>query len=282
MYGKKSFDKRYLVVIILLVVAILLASISVSLDKERNLSVPEQLVKDGGLFVQNIFSAPVNFVKSKINIAKEKNEIYENYKELQDKQESIEMLEAERDNLKEEVNDLKKELELQTVLSDRYSLTATVLNRNMNYWYDEITIDKGSKNGIEKNMAVINSDGLVGYITNVSKNNSKVKLISNESSLDKISVKVKTKDKYVYGLISGYDKTKNTFTVEGISENTEIEKGAAVVTTGMGDIFPSGILIGTVDDFTKDNFDLTKMLEVKSSVDFGKINYVTVLKRNKE
>jgi len=116
----------------------------------------------------------------------------------------------------------------------------------------------------------------------VSKSNSKVKLISNESSIDKISVKVKTADKYVYGLISGYNKAKNTFIVEGISENTEIESGADVVTTGMGDIFPSGILIGTVDTFTKDNFDLTKMLEVKSSVDFGKINYVTVLKRDKK
>lgn len=282
MYGRKSFDKRYLVVVILLVVSLLLVVVSVSLDKERNLSAPEQFIKDSGLFIQNIFSAPVNFVKSKINVAREKNEIYEEYKELQDKIESIEMLEAERDNLKEEVEHLKKELELKNILSDRYSLTATVINRNMNYWYDEVTIDKGSKNGVLKNMGVVNSDGLVGYITNVSKNNSKVKLISNESSIDKISVKVKTKDKYVYGLISGYDKNKNTFTVEGISENTEIEKGAAVVTTGMGDIFPSGILIGTVDDFTKDNFDLTKMLEVKSSVDFGKINYVTVLKRDKE
>lgn len=280
MYGKKSFDKRYLFIIVLLVVSLLLVVIAVSLNKERNLSAPEQFVKDSVLFVSDIFAYPVNFVKDKVLEAKEKNAVYEKYKELKGKEANIEELEAEVDNLKEEVNDLKKQLNLNHTLSESFYLNATVINRDIGYWYDEVTIDKGSKNGIKKNMAVINSDGLVGMITKVSKSNSTVKLISNESSLDKISVKIKTKDKYVYGLISGYESKTNTFVVEGISENTEIEKGAAVVTTGMGDIFPSGILVGKVSNFTKDNFDLTKVVEVKSSVDFGKINYVTVLKRD--
>ncbi len=280
MYGKKSFDKRYLFIVILLIVSLLLVVIAVSLNKERNLSAPEQFVKDSAIFIGNVISAPVKFVKEKLEEAKEKNDIYEKYKKLQTKEKNIKSMEAEIDNLKEEVSDLKKTLDLNHTLSDSFYLNATVVNRNMGYWYDEITIDKGSSNGIKKNMAVINSEGLIGSISKVSKFNSTVKLISNESSLDKISVKIKTEDKYVYGLISSYKSKNNTFIVEGISENTKIEKGADVVTTGMGDTFPSGILIGTVKDFTKDNFDLTKVVEVKSSVNFGKINYVTVLKRN--
>ena len=280
MYGKKSFDKRYLFIIVLLVVSLLLVVISVSLNKDRDLSAPEQFIKDSTLFVEKIFSAPVNFIKDKILEAKEKNELYEKYKELKSKEKNVDQLSAEVDNLKEEVADLKKQLDLNHTLSESFYLNATVINRNMGYWYDEVTIDKGSKNGIKKDMAVVNSEGLVGKISKVSKNHSTVKLISNEASIDKISVKIKTKEKYVYGLISSYNAKTNTFVVEGISENTEIDENADVVTTGMGDIFPSGILVGKVSGFTKDNFDLTKMVKVKSSVDFGKINYVTILKRN--
>lgn len=279
MYRKKEFDKRYLFLIILLIVALLLIVVSVSLNKSRKLSMPEQLVKDSVLFVGNIFSTPVNFIKNKLMENREKNDLYEKYKKLKAKEKNTDQLTAEVDNLKEEIKDLKKQLELKNTLSSSFYLNATILNRNMGHWYDEITIDKGTKNGVKKNMAVINSEGLIGTIVKVSRHNSVVKLISSNSSLDKISVKIKTKEKFVYGLISGYEEKTNSFTLEGISENTEIEPGSNVVTTGMGDIFPSGILVGKVSGFTKDNFDLTKMVTVKSAVDFGKINYVTVLKR---
>ena len=86
-------------------------------------------------------------------------------------------------------------------------------------------------------------------------------------------------DDYVYGLISMYDSNSNTYTVEGISENVDISKGADVVTTGMGTVFPSGLMIGKVKDVTTDNFDLSKVVEVEASVDFDDLDYVTVLKR---
>ena len=53
-----------------------------------------------------------------------------------------------------------------------------------------------------------------------------------------------------------------------------------VTTTGMGDIFPSGILIGTVKRVSTDNFDLARTVEVEPYVDFDDINYVTILKRS--
>ena len=55
-----------------------------------------------------------------------------------------------------------------------------------------------------------------------------------------------------------------------------------MVTTGMGDMFPSGIQVGKVTKVTTDNFDLSKVVEVEASVDFDDIDYVTVLKRESE
>ena len=128
-------------------------------------------------------------------------------------------------------------------------------------------------------MAVVNNSGLLGQITSVSNYYSTVKLLANENMSDKISVKISVGDQYVYGLISQYSSKNNTYTVEGISENIDIPKGAEVVTTGMGDTFPSGLLVGHVKRVTTDNFDLSKVAIVESSVDFDDIDYVSVLKR---
>ena len=279
MYKNKEFDKRYLLIIIILIISLLLVILSVALKKDRDLNFAEKIVKDTGTFVINILSAPVDFVNDKIAETKEKNDIYNKYKKLKSKEKQMDSLIAETNNLKKEVKNLKAALNLNTTLSDKVYKNATVVNRNIDYWYDEITIDKGKKNGIEKNMAVINSEGLIGTITKVSNYTSTIKLLSSKNLGDKISVKINIGDSYVYGLISKYNSKKNTYTVEGISENVEISKGAEVVTTGMGDTFPSGLLLGHVKKISTDNFDLSKVAVVTSSVDFDKIEYVAVLRR---
>jgi len=279
MYRKKEFEKRYLLIIVIVVIAILLVVLSVALKKDRNLSVPEKIIKDSGTFIVNVVSSPLNFIKEKLRENKEKNDIYEKYKELKQKEEKIKSIEAENNNLQEEVNKLKDTLELNTVLSDKVYKNATIVNRNIDYWYDEVTIDKGKKNGIKKDMAVINNDGLIGKITTVSNYYSTVKLLANENMSDKISVKIKIGDEYAYGLISKYNAKNNSYTVEGIGESLKIPKGSEVVTTGMGDIFPSGLLVGYVKKVTTDNFDLSKVAVVESSVDFNDLDYVSVLKR---
>lgn len=279
MYQNRKFDKRYLLILIIIILAILLIVLSVSLNKDRDLSIPEQIVKDAGTLALKVVQTPVTFVKNLVTETNEKNNIYEKYKELKNKEEQIDRVVAENENLTEEIRTLKKQLELNTLLSDMVYKNATIIHRNIGYWYNEVTIDKGRKDGIEKGMAVINNEGLVGTVTKTSNSNSTVKLLSNENMSDKISVKISINDTYVYGLISSYDDKTNTYTVEGISENTPIPEGATVVTTGMGNDFPSGLLVGTVTKVTTDHFDLSKVAEVESAVDFDKLDYLTILKR---
>lgn len=278
MYKKKEFEKRYLIIIVIVAIALLLVILSVALKKDRNLNPVEKFVKDTGTFVVNVIASPVNFVKDKMRESHEKNDIYKKYKELKNEKDQIDSLKASSDNLKDEVKKLKKQLELKTILSDKVYKNATIINRNIDYWYDEVTIDKGKKDGITKNMAVINSEGLVGKVSKVSNHVSTIKLLANENTRDKVSVKIKIDDGYIYGLISKYNSKDNTYIVEGISENMEIPTGADVVTTGMGD-FPSGLLIGHVKNFTTDNFDLSRVAVVESSVNFDNLDYVTILKR---
>ena len=278
MYRRK-FDRRYLFILAVIAIALVLVVLAFSLQKDRDLNPIEKVAKDTMTVVIKVVSMPFNFVHDSIEAIAEKDNIYEKYKELKNKEEQIDSVISQNDNLKSEVDKLKETLELNTVLSDKVFLNATVVTRNIGYWYEEITIDKGKKNGIEKDMAVVTPKGLIGKVTKVSNYSSTVELLSNDHMSDKISVKIKTKDDYVYGLISTYDSKTNTYTVEGISENEEILEGADVVTTGMGTVFPSGLMIGKVKKVTTDNFDLSKVVQVEASANFDDLDYVTVLKR---
>lgn len=158
-------------------------------------------------------------------------------------------------------------------------MNATVVSRNVGFWYNTITIDKGTYNGVEKDMVVINSKGLIGKIIKTSTFTSDVRLITTSDTNNKISVHISNGDYDLYGLINSYDYNDNYLEVEGISNTKDVRVGDYVYTSGLGGIFPSGILVGTVSEISTDSYDLAKIIKVKPSSDFTDINYVSILKR---
>ena len=80
-------------------------------------------------------------------------------------------------------------------------------------------------------------------------------------------------------LNNSYDYNDNYLEVEGISNTKDVRVGDYVYTSGLGGIFPSGILVGTVSEISTDSYDLAKIIKVKPSSDFTDINYVSILKR---
>ena len=282
MYNKKRMPVRYIILIILVIVVIFLAIIFKVVNEERGLSPIEQTVKDTGLFINKIIYAPIDFFSSKIREAKEKNNVYDKYKKLQKRVAEVDLLQAKHDELERELKDMKKTLELNNTLSNDSYLNATVINRNIGLWYNTITIDKGSYNGVKVDMPVIVSEGLIGKIVSTSTFNSTVKLLTNEDRSNKISIKIKVNDEYIYGLLTGYNLKNNTFIIEGIEGNSDIPIESMVTTTGLGNNFPSGIVVGKVKSIATDNFDLAKIVEIKSSVDFNDLSFVTILKRGED
>lgn len=265
---KKKNDKKK-IIILLSILLIILVSLVIMIDDNRKLTSVEKFIKDSVMTISNFVSTP--FLSIKKNFFSEKKENY-----------NIALDELETKGLNSEIlyenKQLKELLELNNTLSEREYINATVINRNVAYWFNEITINKGSKAGIKEGMAVINSKGLIGKIIKVSNYTSVVKLLTDDNMTNKISVKIEYEDRFVYGLLSNYDDGK--FIIDGISNNIDIADNAKVLTSGLTDLFPSGILIGYVTEITSDNFDLAKTLKVKSDIDFNDIYYVTVLSRN--
>lgn len=182
-------------------------------------------------------------------------------------------------SLEEEITELKKTLELNKTMSEFDVVNSTIINRNNSYWFNTITIDKGSNSSIKKDMAVITRDGLVGRISKVYSNTSEVKLITLKDSDNKVSVTIKNNDKDVFGVLSGYDIEKNLLIVEEVLKNSFVEVGDVVVTSGLGGVFPNGIYIGEVKSVTNLN-NLTQTLYVETKLNFNDFHYVSVLRSN--
>ena len=274
---KKS--KAKVIIILIVVFALLLGITSYTIDDDKELNFFEKAIKDTTTFISKIFYTPIKFVKDEIDIHNEKEDLYKKYTDLKEKVEKTDLYYAEIKELQKEVADLKSTLDLNATLSEYTYINATVVNRNVGYWYNNIVIDKGERNGVKKGDAVITPKGLIGRVTSVSNFSSTVKLLTSDEISNKISVKVDSNGEFLYGLLTGYDEELNVYKIEGITHSDNIKEGDLVTTTGLTDYFPSGILIGSVSKVVKDEYDLNSIVEVTPSADFKNISIVTILNR---
>ena len=148
MYEKKKINKKYIILIAVFVVAFVLGITNAIIMNKENLSPFEKSIKDATLAVSKIIYKPVEFFKNKIEEYQDKQNLYEKYQELEKKVKETDLIQSEKEELEREVENLKKTLELNHTLSESSYLNATVVNRNLGYWYNTITIDKGRYNGV--------------------------------------------------------------------------------------------------------------------------------------
>jgi len=276
---KRRFDLKYIIALIVIIIVVIIAILSHVLKQDKKLNFVEVIIKDTVVGIQRVVYFPFKWIGGVINDYNDLKNVLEENKILKNNIDEVESVKAENIELKRELETLKEELEIDYVLTDYSYLNATVVSRNTGYWYNTITINKGSHNGIEEGMVVINKQGLIGKVAAISNFTSEVKLITTPDTNNKISVSISNGDNKITGLLNSYDYESNLLQVEGISNTENVNVGDYVYTSGLGGVFPSGILIGKVENISTDVYDLSKIINVLPSVLFDDINYVSVLKR---
>jgi len=188
-------------------------------------------------------------------------------------------LKKENETLKEALEEnkrLKKLLEFRNELDIAPLTTAQIVGREPDSWFQAVTIGKGSKNEITKNMVVLNNEGLIGRVMVVSPYSSKVMLITDGGSY----VPALVRENRVSGIVYG---TGNRCEMKYISIEAEIKTGDTVVTSGLGQIFPRGIVIGTVDKVYPSPNKLFQRAEIEPSVQFESLeDVIIIVKSNPE
>ena len=261
MYKKTNYKQKRLIIISGTVVAILALAISIYLSNSQ-IRV-ERVFKDATSFINKVFMYPFTSLNKDKNITQSESYLI---------QKNV------NESLEKEIQELKDTLELNKTLTEYTPVNATILSRNKSYWFNTLSIDKGSKNGIKKDMAVITKNGLIGKINKVYTNSSEIKLITADDVNSKVSVSIKCNDQETYAILSGYDQKNNLLKVIWVDKTVNIDKGSTVLTSGLGGLFPAGIYIGTVEKIESDKYNLSKTLYIKTNQNFNNIHYVTVLK----
>ncbi len=190
----------------------------------------------------------------------------------------------EIDDLKEEIQILKSEnISLQNKLKE-YSLIANqnkfsndqnfLTARIISYISDEfgmVVVNKGSKDGVKEGQGVILRNYAVGYIVAVSQRTSEVRLINSPQS----EITGYSADNNAVGVVKG-DVSKG-IAMEDIPSSSIIKEGEIILSTGVGENFPKGYILGQVIGISPTNNQATKSAELSLLIDLKKLSEVFII-----
>ena len=182
----------------------------------------------------------------------------------------------EYESLKDEVERLREALNFTESRSNYNYVGVNIIGYSGSSLSDGYIIDKGSNDGIAKNMVVVSYKGLVGKVTKVSSNFAVVQSILNEN----IAVAVmdqQTRD--ATGVLQGLSDKKDTnmTVVYNLPIDSDVKEGDIIITSGLGKIYPKEIPVGTVVSVQEDNVKVMKSAVVEPFVNFNKLEELFVV-----
>lgn len=210
-----------------------------------------------------------NYLRNMKGYEKENQKLRERVALLEDDLRKTESLKSENERLRELLELKQTEKDYKTVAADVVSFSADNFSRSY-------TINKGLKDGITENCAVITANGLVGYVFEVGRNWAKVCAITDSNVSVSASVTRVSNTAIVQGDMGLMEKGMCKMTY--VSKEAGLEVGDFVETSGAGGIIPAGIYIGKVYEIKDDVTGVSQEAVIKPGVDFSDIDEVLVIK----
>jgi rod shape-determining protein MreC len=152
-------------------------------------------------------------------------------------------------------------------------LPAKVVSNTTSSQTNYLTLHRGSKQGVNKNMAVIGPNGVVGTVIDASKNYSRVMSVLHRNS--KVSSMLKKGN--VTGSVEWEGKNPTILTLRNIPRSVEVAKGDTVLTSTYSANFPSHIMVGTILSVEADPGSNSHIIKLGSATNFYNIQYVNVV-----
>lgn len=238
-------------------------------------SLPSRVVSAVLKPFQSAFSWTTNYVSDYLANFKLHKTIEIEYNKLRAENDELTYKSLLNDELEAENERLRNMLNVFDEKKSMNPIMAQVTGKETSSWFQMFTIDKGSKQGIKENMAVINADGLIGYIYKVYETSSEVISIVDSRA----SVAALIESSRDQGIVKG---------TLGIEEDAACRMyylpvdlvprpGDTVVTSGVGLSFPKGLKIGVIRESTRYMDENKHYVVIEPYVDFMHIEEVIVL-----
>ena len=209
---------------------------------------------------------------------------FDNYLFVIDVKKDNRFLIAENRKLLQKVNQLK-EVEYENSRLRRlllfkekispFMLPAEVIAKDASVEFKTIRINKGKSNGIKLAMPVVNYEGVVGQIIRVSSKYSDVLVITDPNfAIDSLVQRSRAR-----GVVEG--RSGSIGHMKYLNRLDDVKVSDKIVSSGLAGRFPKGILVGEVTKTKRKKYGVTQLVEVRPSVNFGKLEEVFVIIRNK-
>lgn len=168
---------------------------------------------------------------------------------------------------------LLKLVNLREMMPEFETIAARVIAREPSNWYNAITINVGSQQGIEVDMPVITHRGLVGRVMSVDGNRAQVLLLLDQRS----SVGGMIQKSREPGIVKGFAGEKENLRLLYLPRDAKIQAGDRVITSGLGGVFPKGLIIGSVIEVKAEEYGLSQYAVVRAAADFHHLEEVLVI-----
>ncbi|MBM7710167.1 rod shape-determining protein MreC [Enterococcus lemanii] len=242
-------------------------------------SFTQTVVNDTVAIVDRMIALPIRWVTNGAYAIENLFVTYEENAILKAKIDQYDAIVQQNLNQEREIAALQEELDLQATLTNYEKITSNVISRSPDTWQDMLIIDRGTRDGVEVNMAVLSNKGLVGRVIEANVASSKVELLtsSNQNS-NQFPVRISGKKGETFGIIKQYDTEKKVLVVEQLT-GAFVEENAVVQTSGLGGNSPADLPVGVTLAETTDRFGLTRQVYVKPYAQMSDLSVVTVIKR---
>lgn len=269
-FGKGLLISLVLVVVILVLLFLVLRNIGYG-EGDRT-SLAGKLLRDLTYPFQEAFYNISNWVTSFIQPIFSVSELVEENRTLRMENQEI-LTELNRLYEMEQENRRLREL-LNYAESDQFVLLgAQVIGQNLTDWDATILLNKGTRHGVKEGMAVLASGGLAGRIVSASYYTSEVILLIDP--LSAVGGYVQRSRELV--IVEGNIDATASMVFKALNRDIDIIEGDRIITSGLGGMYPKGILIGTVTNVQKTDFGMSTIGYVEPAAGFRQLEEVLIV-----
>jgi rod shape-determining protein MreC len=156
------------------------------------------------------------------------------------------------------------------------AITASIIASSATSWFQSCTLNKGSADGVRKGMAVLTPLGVIGKVVTVTGRTAKVLLLTDPNSgIDVLVQRTRSR-----GIVSG--SLESGTVLKYMKRSEDVQEGDRLVTSGLDNVFPKGMLVGTVIKVRKQNRGLFQAVEVWPAVQAARVEEVLVVSAETE
>lgn len=228
--------------------------------------------------IEKAFHYVSDGVVNTVNSVGELRKLKKEYNELVIKLENYEQMQRSNADIRKENERLREQLDFSISLDEK-NIPAQIISRDLDNAYAYLTVDKGSVNGIKKNMPVVayqnGNKGLVGKVVSVGTFTSQIMPIYNLNNM--VSARIQqTRD---LGLVSGMGSQDNPLKMRYIRKRIldSLHYGDIVVTSGENNNYMKDIPIGTISKISSQAYSSTLDIELTPMIDFNRLENVIIV-----